>query len=162
MPVITTPPQLPVTVTQRETAIISNAYDEPARLFESIKADSKWQSRVALERLTNVIADLRTISDGWDGECAPRPSNESLDLAWSALEQMYEYGLTPSGVVPSVEGGAAIAFVKNAKYAHLEFLNDGNVLTVAYEGDSTPDVHEYSQELPGVISAIERIRSFIS
>jgi hypothetical protein len=96
----------------------------------------------------------------WPADGKP-PSNEAIALARWVLLKFRDYGLTPSRVVASAEGGVAICIVKGGKYSDIECLDSGAILAVNSDKKSLPDVWEVKPDLSDIAMSISRIRRFI-
>jgi hypothetical protein len=91
-----------------------------------------------------------------------RPFDEAIESARRVLAQFQYYGLVPSRVVASAEGGVAICVVKDGKYADIECLNSGALLAVNSDKFGSPEIWEIRPETSDIALSISRIRRFIS
>lgn len=96
----------------------------------------------------------------WSSD-AERPSTSSLTWAQIILQRFAEINFPPTRVVASAEGGTAICFVENNKYADIESLNCGMILGVLSDRRNRPVVWEIEQSAGGIARAVDRIREFI-
>jgi hypothetical protein len=122
--------------------------------------DATTGRRGGFEALFEKLTSLRTEKSLWVDEQEP-PSDFALAWAEAILQDLEKYGITPTKVVASAEGGAAVCFVDMDKYADLEILNSGAILGVISDKHSRPDVWEIKPEAREITHAIERIREFL-
>ena len=96
---------------------------------------------------------MASLRRDWDSYGAEPPSANAIDNARKALEKLKEADIVPNAVVPSAEGGVGIVFVRFARYADVEFLNEGDILMSTYYGEEASVVHELASiaEVTGVI-----------
>src|SRR5450756_1913049 len=94
------------------------------------RLDEPYSWYMELEQAFTLLRDqlsaLRALGVGWDGYRAPAPAASALEAAQRALTALRLVNAKPSAVVPAVDGGVGICFVKEDRYAHLEFANDGD------------------------------------
>lgn len=121
-----------------------------------------WRSE--LPKTTNPWAKeldaLRRLPADWDSYGSPPPNETAMSNLAVILRRLYEIddGQILS-IVPSAEGGCAVCFVEDARYADIECFNDGNVLAVISEGTGTPDVWPVRMDEIG--DALQRIRAYL-
>ncbi len=120
-----------------------NTYDSPSafrRFFKTLKA----------------FFDLQA---GWDGYDAEIPSREAITHARIAITNLQTLNILPNDVCPSVEGGTGIYFIRENKYADLEFFNTGELLVGLSDRVNEPKVIELSVD--DIDAAIQRIIEFL-
>jgi len=120
-----------------------------------------WQADVATQEGTQQIDQLTLLQDGWNSYNAKKPSQSSARLARQALQIIRRDYFSYPHVLPSAEGGIVIAFSQNGKYAHVEALNSGNVLTVAFSREEAPIVKSFGSTQEALSSAVETVRNFL-
>ena len=81
-----------------------------------------------LRRFDEQVDALRKLPNDWDSYGAPPPSIKTSKGAKVALRVLLHQGLQPSRVTPSGEGGVALVFINDSRYADIEFLNTGDIL----------------------------------
>jgi hypothetical protein len=74
---------------------------------------------------------------------------------------MRDLQLLPSKVVASAEGGVAICFASQEKYADVECLNSGAILAVKSRRGGLPEVWEVPQSDNEFRVSIAQIQDFI-
>ena len=125
----------------------SSAQPGPRRLDElylkQLRATSEGSWYMELEQaftlLREQLSALRALGAGWDGYRAPAPAASALKAAQRALTVLRFVNAKPSAVVPAVDGGVGICFVRESRYAHIEFANDGDVWVVMYGPTGSPE-----------------------
>ncbi len=113
------------------------------RLHESIARSaesSEFFSRLrAFEDLVRELAALRFTEPNWNSYGSPKPSADSIQAAGILLDTLRRHDILAAKVLPSAEGGVAIAFTSNTpNRALIEALNDGERFLLLYtrSGDS--------------------------
>ena len=79
-------------------------------------------------KLHEELDQLKSLPPDWDSYGADPPNGAALAAAGAILQGLRSAELAPDLVLPSAEGGVAIAFVRGDRYADVECLNDGDVL----------------------------------
>lgn len=74
----------------------------------------------------------------WDSYGSECPSQLAISAAAAIANAFISFGLIPDAIVPSAEGGIAICFVRNQKYADIECFNSGDILAVRYSQNEDP------------------------
>jgi hypothetical protein len=100
---------------------------------------------------------MGSLKDNWDTYGAEAPSAESLYNAVDLLVRMEQMSFLPSDVLASSEGGVALSFKSETRYADIELLNSGEVLAVIAEGSHQPHVWEVEKSSIGFDEAITSI-----
>jgi len=132
----------------------------------------KIETKSSLDSTTNQSADtgfdhhfvkLRSLlknSSLWpDG--AEAPSVEAQQQALVMLGQLHADRFLPTRIVASAEGGVAICFSKDNKYADIEFLNTGEILGVVSNRRDRPIAWEIEPSARDLARASARIRKFL-
>lgn len=86
------------------------------------------------DAVKQVIA-LGGTEDDWNSYGAVAPNSDAIDNAAHALFILAGFGLTPSHVSPSSEGGVTLSFTKHDKFAAIEFYNTGEGAAVISKPD---------------------------
>jgi hypothetical protein len=81
---------------------------------------------------------LENLQVGWDSYNAPSPNALATRNALRILSLVEASDLLTVRVMPSAEGGVALCFVREDRYADLECSNDGEVFGVRYVGKQMP------------------------
>jgi hypothetical protein len=90
--------------------------------------------------LADDLAELRNSIIGWDGYDAPTPNENSLAAAENGLRFLKAINAEPTAVMPSADGGVGLCFMRNDRYAHIEFLNNGETWALMYSQMVEPQV----------------------
>ena len=106
------------------------------------------------------LESLKNLSPNWDSYGAEPPNPTAISRLESVLDLLTNVGLTPTKIVPSAEGGAAVCFINGAKYADIECFNNGTVLAVLSTGRGTPEAWEVGAVKTAIWNTLERIRDF--
>jgi hypothetical protein len=104
---------------------------------------------------------LRKLRVDWDSYGAEPPNALAVSALRRILLQVSQAGLEPTKIAPSAEGGAAVCFVHEDKYADVECFNNGDVLAVTSEEGRDLEVWEVSEESAAVERTLEKIRAHI-
>ena len=73
---------------------------------------------------------LRTLEENWNTYGAPAPNETAIENAAGALGHLSNLDVRPDRVAASTEGGVAISFFENGKYADMEFFNSGDIAAI--------------------------------
>ena len=132
---------------------------QPQRMNVSFVGADSQTSGSPSQHLLLKLEQLGELSDNWDSYGAEAPSGHALDVAKSFVEGFASSGLFPDRVVPSVEGGVGLVFLKDSSYVDVEIFNDGEVLL----GESHLDKDSYVQEvsLDDMNEIVNRVRGFL-
>ena len=105
-------------------AIVSKYWDLKSRAWPE---SSQQRARRATESYPELGA-LRGLAPGWDTYDAEPPNDHALAGAETVLEAARGVGMIPAKLLPSAEGGVGIVFLAGGKQAHVECLNDGEIV----------------------------------
>ena len=75
---------------------------------------------------------LKGLHEGWDSYSAPAPNELAIETADRALKTLRALNAAPAAILPSADGGVGICFSGRDRYAHVEFLNIGDVWVLTY------------------------------
>lgn len=89
------------------------------------------------------------------------PSEYAVDLAMIVIDQLRWDDVLPTRVVASAEGGVAICFVNDNKYADFECLNTGEILAVTSNRRDRPVAWKVAPSTSEIARASDRIRMFL-
>jgi len=120
----------------------------------SPETHSSW-----MEEATNTLDALRKLAPNWDSYGAEPPGQDALHRAHEVLEALDAMRFRPDRVAASAEGGVAIAFVREQRYADVECYNSGEILAVTSDGRGRPEVWEVAPNEIG--RTLDRIRDHI-
>src|SRR5437764_2133473 len=94
-------------------------------------------------------------------EGAEVPTLTVQAMASVMLEQLQANQIVPTRIVASAEGGIAICFMNDEKYADIEFLNSGEILGVVSNRRDKPTVWEIDPSSRELMGAALRISQFL-
>jgi hypothetical protein len=130
-------------------------------IAQDVAATITWTADLAYAQACRQIRIVLQLQTGWDSYNAPAPSSRAGELAKRALDIIRDNFFAVPYIVASAEGGIATAFTINNKFAQLECLNSGSVLTTTFSRDVPPQVEEYGSDDASLRSAIETVRNFL-
>jgi hypothetical protein len=96
----------------------------------------------------------------WPEETVEAPSSRASKSADCTLRLLAEHGLAPTWMLPSLEGGVCLAFTAGSRYADIQFLNNGEIVTTCAQGAKS-----VSQTLPSgsdLGAVLRTIRTFLN
>jgi hypothetical protein len=126
-------------------------------LMESRQGSEYIRATIAQVELENRLRQLSALRANWDTYGSEPPSPESLAAAGAIARAFINFGLIPDVVGPSAEGGVAICFVRNQKYADIECFNSGETLAVRYSANEDPRAWAIQ---PNDVASVETIEIF--
>ena len=101
---------------------------------------------------------MGNLSPNWDSYGAEAPNDFSKRCAIIIVEMLKSFGIRPTEVSASAEGGVAILFLDGDRYADIECLNCGEILAVTYTGKQQPIVWEVEKTDTAITDTLGRIR----
>jgi hypothetical protein len=102
------------------------------------------------------------LQSGWDSYSAPPPAVAAARLAMRTIEIVRHDFFAAPHIVASTEGGIAAAFSVDDKFAPIELLNSGSVITTTYSTNVPPQVKRFDSDEQSLSSAIDTLRTFLS
>ena len=116
-------------------------------------------AEIELDHRLRQLASLRT---NWDTYDAEPPSQRAITTAEQIAKAFIGFGLIPDAVTPSAEGGVAICFVRNQKYADVECFNSGDILGVRYSSSEDPRAWAILPNAAATDATIQTISQYLS
>jgi len=114
---------------------------ETARVIEEHRGDSDFLTKAMFKlEARQKLGSLEGFSGAFSTFEAEVPTKIVISAASNIVDKLIEVGLNPDAIVPSAEGGVAICFVKDGRYADIECLNSGETLAVKYSRTENPIV----------------------
>jgi hypothetical protein len=117
--------------------------------------DSRAINKDAVEK----VVALSSIEDDWNSYGATAPNSDAIGNAAHALFILAGFGLTPTHVSPSSEGGVTLSFTKHDKFAAIEFYNTGEGAAVISKPDSETQAWDFepsTSDYPELARHIQR------
>jgi WD40 repeat protein len=97
------------------------------------------------------------LSPSWgDGE---RPNPAAIKIAKGLVNQLDFFQLSPSRISASAEGGIALGFYRNSRYAGIEVLNDSSV--TALTSDLAGTIKVWDVDLMNLNGTVDQIREHL-
>ncbi len=113
--------------------------------------------KIAQIEIENRLEQLSSLPANWDSYGSEPPSQLAVSAAAGIADAFISFGLIPDTIVPSAEGGIAICFVRNQKYADIECFNSGDILAVRYSPNEDPKVWALQ---PNAVASDANIHAF--
>ena len=120
---------------------------------------SQTMAQVELEKK---LRKLVRLSDNWDSYGSEAPSAAAIASALEIGAVFIKLGLTPDVTVPSSEGGIALCFMRNKKYADVEFFNSGSIIAVRHSPQDNPKTWSITRDNVAIESAVKIISQYLS
>lgn len=118
-------------------------------------ATSAWV-RQELER----IDGFGSLARGWDSYSAEPPNRTARVWAREAINILDSMEFPPDRVAPSVDGGIALTWSREGKYANIEVFNSGEVITAKRDGDGNPVLTEVPTDK--IEAGLRAIRDYLN
>jgi hypothetical protein len=131
-------------------------------LIASREGSEYIRRKIAEIELDHRLRQLAFLHADWDTYGAEPPSQGAITTAASIAKAFIEFGLIPDAVTPSAEGGVAICFVRNEKYADVEFFNSGDVMGVRYSSREDPKAWAVLPGAAATDATIQTISQYLS
>lgn len=107
------------------------------------------------------VEALGDVPANWNSYGAAAPNKLAISHVRLVVEQAMSAGLSPSAVVPTSEGGAAVIFRNGRLHGDIECFNDGEILALATTGTEEPEVRPVSTDAHDIAQVLEWIRGAI-
>jgi hypothetical protein len=108
------------------------------------------------------LSALSALPANWDSYGAEAPNATSILAARYVVDLLMDNSVVPDAVLSSAEGGVAICFVRDGKYADVECLNTGEVLAVKYSRDENPRAWSVENTRNGVLQLAHSITAYLA
>jgi hypothetical protein len=112
------------------------------------------------KRLKRQIEESRKVQANWDSYNAPAPTPQSIDATLPFIRVCYLEQLIPDDYGAMAEGGITVSFMKNGRYAAVEFYNSGEMVALLSRPVDS-DVWEFSSNILEFQKVIRQIRHFL-
>jgi hypothetical protein len=107
-------------------------------MIASREASEYIRKKIAQIEIDAVLRELASLPTNWDSYGSESPSKRTVSIAGDIAKAFVNFGLIPDAITPSPEGGIAIYFTRNQKYADIECFNSGDVFAVRYSSSQEP------------------------
>src|SRR5690242_21772986 len=117
---------------------------------------------MALLALDRTMQDLASITLGWDSYGGEMPTQVAISNATAIASKFINNGLIPDAIAPSAEGGVAICFMRNDKYADIECFNSGEILAVRYSSQDDPKAWVIEASASASDATLQTVSNYLS
>lgn len=131
-------------------------------LIDSREGSEYIRRKIAEIELDQRLRQLVSLHVNWDTYGAEPPSQGAISTADSIAKAFINFGLIPDAITPSAEGGVAICFVRNQKYADVECFNSGDILGVRYSSREDPKAWAVLPGAAATDATIQTISQYLS
>jgi hypothetical protein len=162
------PPQVPETRYRPSYVEIANSdirqqyAATECELILSREGSEYIREAIALIELDRTLEKLGSLSANWDSNGADKPAQTALANAASIGRAFIKKGLVPDALTPSSEGGVAICFMRNQKYADIECFNSGEVLAVRYSSTEDPYAWTIGTNAAAIDTTLQNFSKYLS
>ena len=108
----------------------------------------------------NRVDSFGSLAKGWDSYSAEPPNDLSRLWARAAIYYLDSMEFPPDRIAPSVEGGIAITWNRDGRYANIELFNSGELLAARRGEDGNPVVWEVPSN--GLEAGLREIREYLN
>jgi len=131
-------------------------------LINSREGSEYLRRRVAEIELESKVARLTSLSPNWDMCNSEQPSKVAASAATAVGKTLIAFGLVPDAVTASPEGGIAMCFMRNQKYADIECLNSGEILAIRYSSNDDPKAWAIMPDAVATDATIKSLSEYLS
>jgi hypothetical protein len=131
-------------------------------LIKSREGSEYVRKAIAQVETDKILEQLASLPVNWDSYGSEQPSAASLAAASDIARAFVDFGLIPDAIAPSAEGGVAICFVRNEKYADIECFNSGEILAVRYSSHDDPKAWPLQPNKVATDTAIRDFSTYLS
>jgi hypothetical protein len=143
--------------------IISAQYRRTEAEMILSRQNSEYISQtMAQVELGKKLRKLACLPSNWDSYGSEAPSAAAISSALEVGFLFIKLGLTPDVTVPSSEGGIALCFMRNNKYADVEFFNSGSIIAVRHSAQDDPKAWSIARDNAAIESAVKIISQYLS
>jgi len=121
-----------------DSEIYERYREAESAILESREGSEYVRRKLAEVEIENRLLYLANLPSNWDSYGSDAPSSTAVHSAIAIASTFIRLGLIPDAVTPSPEGGIALCFVRNDRYADIECFNSGETLAVRYSVDEDP------------------------
>jgi|SRR5579859_1516480 len=131
-------------------------------LINSREGSEYVRRKIAELELDTKLKCLTSLPTNWDSCGSDRPSREAISSAAGIAKAFIDFGLVPDAITPSPEGGIAICFMRNQKYADIECLNSGEILAVRYSSNDDPKAWALERDAVATDATVQSFSQYLS
>ena len=131
-------------------------------LINSREGSEYIRRKIAEIELEGKLKSFARLEPNWDSYGGELPSEEAISRASTIGKTFIGFGLIPDAVTASPDGGVAICFMRNQKYADVECLNSGDILAVRYSSDDDPTAWEIESNAVATDATAKSFSEYLS
>jgi len=131
-------------------------------IFDAVQASARSETWSSNERIAEKFASLENLRADWNAGESETPNPVTKLQARLIVEELLSKQLSPTAIMPSVEGGIGITIVRGERRGSIEILNSGEMVAATYESSGDPDVWEFESEKQSIIDTVEKISVYMS
>jgi hypothetical protein len=123
----------------------------------------KRETRTNIDRLEDKFFELnRRLQSIQNERSADEAAPSRFAIEWGAriLSQLRDIEFLPDRLVTSAEGGIALCFIRDAKYADIEVLNSKEIVAVTSNRKDQPRVWTVPETDDGIFKTVVTIRDY--
>lgn len=120
-----------------------------------------WHWNFLFSQARREVDTALKLGTGWDSYRATPPNRAAAELAMSFIDLLSRDFFAAPHIVAASEGGIAAVFSIDDKFAQVELLNSGTVLTTTFSNQVQPKVRKFGNDLHSMSAALETIRNFL-
>jgi hypothetical protein len=104
---------------------------------------------------------LGRLQTGWDGYCAPPPSDRAVSAARLFLDAMRREGSAPTRIAASSVGGVAITVGCGDRLVYVEFYNDGATCALFGLGKADAFIQDISSSVSSFRTVVRKMKDYV-
>ncbi len=131
-------------------------------LITSRERSEYVRKKIAQLEIEATLQRLASLPANWDSSGSESPSPHAVSEALEIATAFVDFGLIPDVLTPSPEGGIAVCFIRNRKYADIEFFNSGEVLAVRYSANEEPQAWAIQRSAIADDTTIQAFSNYLS
>ncbi len=128
--------------------------------YELPSAQEINQRSLRIQKCLTQLEQTKNVKENWDSYGAPAPSLTAIQSAIPLITSCFSTDCIPDDIGAMVEGGITVSFMKNNKYAAVEFYNSGEVVALLSRPINS-DIWEPQMNALGIGKLIHQIRNFL-
>ena len=142
---------------------IRGQYEATAmQMFISREGSEYIRKKIAEISIEARLEQLAKLPANWDSYGTENPSRMAIITALAIAKAFVEFDLLPDAISASSEGGVAICFMRNQRYADIECFNSGDVLAVRYSKNDEPKAWVVEPSPDATNATIRTVSAYLS
>jgi hypothetical protein len=131
-------------------------------LINSREYSEYVRKKIAQIEIDATLQRLELLPNNWNGSGSENPSPAAVSIARDIAHAFITYGLIPDAIAPSPEGGVAVCFIRDRKYADIECFNSGDILAVRYSANEEPEAWVIQRSAMADDTTIQAFSNYLS